>query len=89
MLGFVTDSNVSGGNENLERCKKRLSLLLFVVDMLIVFRGDMREEKRSKYSAEAEKGKGTLERCEQTEPVVGETTDCISFVKSWRRSDRN
>lgn len=49
----------------------------------------MREEKRSKYSAEAEKGKGTLERCEQTEPVVGEAADCISFVKSWKQSDRN
>lgn len=49
----------------------------------------MREEKRSKYSAEAEKGKGTLERCEQTEPVVGETANCISFVKSWKRSDKN
>lgn len=49
----------------------------------------MREEKRSKYSAEAKKGKGTLERCEQTEPVVGEAADCISFVKSWKQSDRN
>lgn len=49
----------------------------------------MREEKRSKYSAEAEKGKGTLERCEQTEPVVGEAADCISFVKSRKQSDRN
>lgn len=49
----------------------------------------MREEKKSKCSAEAEKGKGTLERCEQTEPVVGETADCISYVKSWKQSDRN
>lgn len=53
------------------------------------FRGGYEGGKEIQIQCRSREGQRHIGKCEQTEPVVGETANCISFVKSWKRSDKN